>query len=68
MIVIERARVTTCPAESATWTVNENVPVAVGVPEITPVIGFITRGGGRLPETMLQVSGGEPPVACTGWL
>ena len=68
MIVIERARVTTCPAESATWTVNKNVPVAVGVPEITPVIGFIPRIGGSVPATMLQVSGPVPPVVCTGWL
>ena len=71
LIVIERARVTTCPAVSATWTVNGNVPVAVGVPEITPVVGFIPRGGGSVPvpgTTMLHVSGPVPPVASTGWL
>ena len=68
MMTIERACVTACPVESATWTVNDDVPAAVGVPEITPVIGLIPRFCGSAPATMLQVSGPVPPVAFTVWL
>jgi hypothetical protein len=49
-------------------TLKENVPLAVGVPERAPVEGTRVRPAGRLPEVMLQVSAGVPPVATTLWL
>jgi hypothetical protein len=38
-------------AESATPTVKLAVPVEVGVPEMMPVLVFMLRPAGRLPET-----------------
>ena len=49
--------------ESATWTVNLNVPALVGVPVIAPSEGDIFRPGGRLPDTTDHVYGPMPP--CT---
>lgn len=40
---------------SATVTVKLNVPVAVGVPEMTPVVAARLRPVGRLPEVKDQV-------------
>ena len=40
-----------------------NVPVAVGVPLITPVDGKGARPVGRLPAVRVQVYGDAPPVA-----
>jgi hypothetical protein len=37
VIWIDSACVSDCPSESATRTVNDDVPTTVGVPEITPV-------------------------------
>jgi hypothetical protein len=42
-------------AESWTWTVKLDVPVAVGVPEMTPVAVFKVKPAGSAPEMMLQV-------------
>jgi hypothetical protein len=55
-------------AESWTWTVKLDVPVAVGVPEMTPVVAFKVRPAGSAPAMMLQVYGGVPPMACKVWL
>ena len=52
-------------ALSVTITVRLKSPVAVGVPEITPVLVFRVKPAGRLPAEMLQVYGDMPPVACT---
>jgi len=41
-------------AESATLAVKLNVPAAVGVPEIRPVVAMV-RPAGRLPEVIDQV-------------
>ena len=48
-------------ALSATSTENEYVPVAVGVPEITPVVRPIDSPGGRLPLATLHAYGAVPP-------
>jgi hypothetical protein len=40
---------------SLTATVKVNVPVAVGVPEITPLPAVSVRPAGRLPELIDQV-------------
>jgi hypothetical protein len=51
-------------AASVTFTVNEDVPDPVGVPEITPDDPFRTNPAGNVPLLMLQVYGVVPPVAC----
>jgi hypothetical protein len=54
--------------ESATEIVKVDVPVAVGVPEITPVAAFRVRPAGRVPAEIDHVYGIEPPVAARVWL
>jgi hypothetical protein len=49
--------------ESATWTVKVDVPVAVGVPEITPPPLRLTPLG-SVPEAKLHVRVPAPPLAC----
>jgi hypothetical protein len=40
-----------------------NVPVSVGVPLITPVLGLTTRPGGNVPVPVsAKVSGPVPPL------
>jgi hypothetical protein len=46
--------------------VNENVPLADGVPLITPVVELSVIPGGRLPALMDHVYGLCPPVALRG--
>ena len=41
---------------------------AVGVPEITPVVGSMSNGGGNVPAFIVHVSAPVPPVAITCWL
>jgi hypothetical protein len=48
---------------SVTCTVKLLVPVAVGVPEITPVVGVSANPAGNVPERMDQVYGVVPPLA-----
>jgi hypothetical protein len=50
---------------SVSFTVNEDVPDPVGVPEITPDEPFRTNPAGNAPLLMLQVYGVVPPVACS---
>src|SRR5271157_6017854 len=38
------------------------MPGAVGVPAITPFVGFSLRSGGRFPPDSFHVSGCAPPV------
>jgi hypothetical protein len=42
-------------AASVTCTLKLDVPVAVGVPEITPVAVFNVRPAGKLPEVRAHV-------------
>ena len=55
------------PAALVTLTENLNVPAAVGVPEITPVVSFKLRPAGSLPLEIDQVIGVDP-VAVSVWL
>ena len=52
-------------AESLTVTVTVKLPLAVGVPETTPVAAPRFRPAGRLPPLIDQVKGGVPPLMCT---
>jgi hypothetical protein len=49
--------------ESVTEKVKLLVPIAVGVPEITPVDAAKLSPAGRVPEASVQVYGLMPPVA-----
>ena len=62
--VILRAFVPVLFAASVTCTVKEEVPVAVGVPEITPVDVTRVRPAGNVPALRLQLYGVVPPLAC----
>ena len=54
-MVIERSAVADCNAVSVTLTVILDVPAAVGVPLITPLLGFIDKPAGREPPDKVQV-------------
>ena len=54
LIVIEKLPNTKDPTESVTLTVKIYVPVAVGVPEMTPPV-LIPNPGGRAPESSTHV-------------
>lgn len=53
---------------SCTWTVNVEVPVVVGVPDITPVEPARDNPAGKLPDAMDHLCGVLPPVAASVWL
>jgi len=55
------------PAEFVALTVKLNVPIVVGVPEITPVASFKLRPAGSARLEIDQVIGVEP-VAARVWL
>ena len=50
---------------SVTFTVNDEVPDAVGVPEIAPVEAFSDRPAGSEPLLTLHEYGVVPPLACS---
>jgi hypothetical protein len=52
-------------SESATPMVKLEVPAAVGVPEITPVLALSVKPAGRLPVLTLHVYGATPPLAAS---
>ena len=51
---------------SVTVMVTEPVPIVLGVPVITPVVGLMDRPVGR--PVADQVYGAVPPAAVTGWV
>jgi hypothetical protein len=53
---------------SLTVTFKGKEPLAAGVPEMMPVVAERVSPDGKLPELMLQVRAGVPPVAATLWL
>jgi len=55
------------PAEFAALTVKLNVPDAVGIPVIAPVVSFKLRPVGNAPLVIVQVIG-VVPVAASLWL
>ena len=48
---------------SCTRTVNVDVPLPAGVPEITPLLADSVSPAGRLPDVTAHVYPGVPPVA-----
>jgi hypothetical protein len=52
------------PVESVILMVTDGELTVVGVPEMTPVVVFSERPGGRAPAVIAQVYGGVPPE---GW-
>ncbi len=54
-MVIVNAALAVCPAVSATWAVKPKVPVAVGVPLISPGEAFSDTPAGSEPAALLQV-------------
>jgi len=65
---IDRDFVTEIMFASVTCTVKLESPVAVGVPDISPVGPSRTRPSGRAPETTDHAYGVLPPVAANDWL
>ena len=49
--------------ESVTMTEIRKLPLAVGVPEMMPVLALRLSPAGRLPEVIDQTKGAVPPVA-----
>ena len=52
-------------SESATATVKFAVPVALGIPVISPVDVFRLSPAGMFPDTSDQLYGAVPPLACS---
>jgi hypothetical protein len=52
--VIDAAAVAIAFVASCTCTVKFEVPCAVGIPEMTPVVGEIERPAGNVPAAMLH--------------
>src|SRR5207237_3913491 len=71
-ITILQLNVAVWDAASVTRTVNGNVPLAVGVPLIRPVIGLMPTPAGNEPAVNAHEYGVTPPAAvnCSeyGWL
>ena len=64
MTVIESAAVAVLGIASDTCTVKDDVPVPVGVPDITPVEAFRDSPVGSVPTvTVHEPYGGVPPAA-----
>ena len=51
-------------AESLALTMKAEVPAAVGVPVMAPVVAFKLRPAGRVPVARLQVTAAVPPIDC----
>lgn len=51
------------PSASVTLNVSEPLLAPVGVPEMSPVVGFSAKPKGSEPEVMVQVNGELPPVS-----
>ena len=71
-ITMLQLKVAVCDAASVTRTVNGNVPLAVGVPLIRPVLALMPTPAGNAPAVNAHEYGVTPPAAvnCSeyGWL
>ncbi len=67
VMAMDRFAVAVPPSLSVTVTVNEDVPVVVGVPLMTPVDGARVRPGGSVPVLSAHVYGFVPPEAARVW-
>src|SRR5262245_14352130 len=65
MPMLTKGLVTDCPFAAVTLAVKLNVPVAVGVPEMTPVPLASDRPGGSAPLAIDQIYGVIPPLAAS---
>lgn len=65
--VIESGCVSVCDSASVTRTVKLEMPVLVGVPEISP-FELKVRFAGSDPALRLQTNVPVPPLACRVWL
>jgi hypothetical protein len=66
LIVIGRLALFVCAGLAASVTVKVTgvaAAVAVGVPEMPPVVPFSARPAGRVPLVTAHMSGGVPPLA-----
>lgn len=61
--LVESVAVCAGVEESETWSVNDEVPFADGIPLIWPVVELSVRPGGNEPAEIDQVYGVVPPVA-----
>ena len=61
LILIAKLFVAILPWLSFTCTVKLKLPVAVGLPVITPIVGFKVKPFGRAPDIIDQVKEGTPP-------
>ena len=68
-MVMVKNRVAVTQPGALVWIVNEYVPGAVGVPEMTPVDGLRVKPGGREPEITEKVTDetGVEPVTTICW-
>jgi hypothetical protein len=64
--VIESDLVVEAPAPSETWIVKPGA-VAVGVPEMRPLVELRLSPAGSEPESTDQVRGEDPPDVATVW-
>ena len=61
VMVAGNVAVSGVPLESVTFRVKLDVPVAVGIPLITPVVGARFRPAGSAPAVIVQEKGDVPP-------
>src|SRR3990172_5132546 len=66
--VSEKSLAVIAALASLTCTVKVDVPVVVGVPDMTPVEGSRAKPAGRVPDETDQVYGIFPPTAVRVWL
>ena len=62
-MVIDNALLALPPRPSVTLKVTVEIPAAVGVPEITPVVALSVRPAGSVPLCIDQLYGDTPPPA-----
>lgn len=69
MTVKEMLAVAVCCTALESLTVTEigKLPLAVGVPEMTPMLVLRLSPSGRVPEVIDQTKGAVPPVAVRGF-
>jgi len=63
--MLKKGLMTDCPFAAVTLAVKLNVPVAVGVPEMTPVPLVSERPAGSAPLAIYQVYGVSSPLAAS---
>ena len=62
MMIEQEIGAATLPAESVAVSEKVKVPVAVGMPDNTPVAGLSVSPVGKLPDVSAQVTAPTPPI------